>query len=339
MVMAYALLAFQPRLIQAVSATWSSLGGAPAWALPTAAVGTIVTGASLGLMALSGIARGVQLAPYAWSAPILIGAVVIQAAQIDALLPISGLSVAVFAISSGVLMLVGGALLQLRGWPFKVSGVLLLVLPLLAILTSHALHLRANGDEWSALSPANRQLLVNQALALLATGLLAMTTRPPGASRNLVQQLERLKERTQRSEIRLAEAQRRAELAEQRVREPSTAAVPQISGTYPRPRRVSPSEPSAFVTGCALILVATLTAGYLFLYRPLLERAGLQRAQLIDAAGRRELTLEAARREFDLERRQLEAALSELRSKPPASMLPTSKRVKGATHTETAVDR
>lgn len=291
LLMAYALFAFHPVVVRFANQAWSAWGGQPMWALSTVAVGTVVAAASLALMLLAAVVRGVQRAPYAWAAPVLIGAGVLQAAQLDTRLPISGLPVSVFSISSGLLMLVGGGLLQLRGWAFRLSGVLLLTLPVMTIVTGYALAPEGLVATWQALGGSNRMFAIVLAATFLGTGLLSLTTRPLLHAGHAARQLERWKERAERGEIRLAQAQRRAEAAEQRLA--------QANGPW---LDRSMTGGGWYARASAAVMASALIAAYFFAYKPLVERSRAQRAELIAAARAQQLAIESARQQFEAQR-------------------------------------
>lgn len=310
MLMAYVLLVFHRPLVHAVAVAWSTWGGKPAWALSTVAVGAIVCAASLCLMTLAAVARGVHAAPYAWAAPVLIGAAVLQASQLETQPPIAQVSVVTFSASSGLLMLVGGALLQIRGWTYRVSGLLLLTLPLLAVWAGYWVAPGGPLHAFAQATEATRMFLLTLVVTWVGTGMLSFATRQPRPMHNASHQLERWKERAQRGEIRLAQAQRRAEIAEHRLIKQSG-----MTRVAPHPAPASPTGSSApYAALAALCLTIALLAGYALAYRPLQGRVREQHAALLAATRAHALALEAAVEQFESQRAELATQLAHARA-------------------------
>jgi hypothetical protein len=319
MTMAYVLIVFHPRLVKAVDTAWSTWGGKPGWALSTVAAGAIVAAASLALFLLATVARGVQTAPYVWSAPVLVGCSALGLAQVSVKLPVSGLSAPAFAIASGLLMLVGGGLLQIRGWAFKVSGVLLLTLPVMTLAAGYGMGREGLQGAWQELPNPGRLFVIVLGMTWLSMGLLSLATRPAAVARNAVQMALRWKERARTSELKLAEVEHRAQLAEYRLR---NAGSPQRPGTpaIGLPRSASSEALSAFARprsagwrslgAMLLVLAAVLGTGYVAAYRPLQRKLQVQQALLLATRSAHAAGFEAVQREFEGERDDLNRKLA-----------------------------
>jgi hypothetical protein len=317
MTMAYVLIVFHPRLVKAVDTAWSTWGGKPGWALSTVAAGAIVAAASLALFLLATVARGVQTAPYVWSAPVLVGCSALGLAQVSVTLPVSGLSAPTFAIASGLLMLVGGGLLQIRGWAFKVSGVLLLTLPVMTLAAGYGLGRGGLQGAWQELPNPGRLFVIVLGMTWLSMGLLSLATRPAAVARSAVELALRWKERARASELKLADAEQRAQRAEYRLR---SGAVQRPGAAISLPHQASSEALSAFAQpqrggslyfGAALsVLVAILAGGYLSAYRPLQRKLEVQQALLAATTSAQEGSLDAMRRRFETERDELTRKLA-----------------------------
>jgi hypothetical protein len=318
MTMAYVLIVFHPMLVKAVDAAWSSWGGKPGWALSTVAAGAIVAAASVALFLLATVARGVQTAPYVWSAPVLVGCSALGLAQVSVKLPVSGLSTPAFAIASGLLMLVGGGLLQIRGWAFKVSGVLLLTLPVMTLAAGYGMGREGLQGAWQELPNPGRLFVIVLGMTWLSMGLLSLATRPAALARNAVQMALRWKERARRSELKLAEVEHRARLAESRLR---NGGSPQRPGavTIGLPQFASSEALSVFagrrsggaryLGGGLVMFAAILAAGYVSEYRPLQRKLEAQQATLLTLRNAQSEALDAVRRGFEIERADLNRKL------------------------------
>jgi hypothetical protein len=319
MTMAYVLIVFHPRLVKAVDTAWSTWGGKPGWALSTVAAGAIVAAASLTLFLLATLARGVQTAPYVWSAPVLVGCSALGLAQVSVKLPVSGLSAPAFAIASGLLMLVGGGLLQIRGWAFKVSGVLLLTLPVMTLAAGYGMGREGLQGAWQELPNPGRLFVIVLGMMWLSMGLLSLATRPAALARNAVQMALRWKERARTSELKLAEVEHRARLAEYRLR---NGGSPQLPGAAAigLPQFASSEALSAFagrrsggaryLGGGLVMFTAILAAGYVSAYRPLQRKLEAQQAMLLALRSAHAESLDAVRREFEIERADLNRKLA-----------------------------
>jgi hypothetical protein len=319
MTMAYVLIVFHPRLVKAVDTAWSTWGGKPGWALSTVAAGAIVAAASLALFLLATVARGVQTAPYIWSAPVLVGSSALGLAQVSVKLPVSGLSAPTFAIASGLLMLVGGGLLQIRGWAFKVSGVLLLTLPVMTLAAGYGMGREGLHGAWQELPNPGRLFVIVLGMTWLSMGLLSLATRPAAVARNAVQMALRWKERARQSELKLAEVEHRARLAEYRLRNggspqrpgataiglPQSAQSEALSAFAGRP-----SGGSRYLGGAVVVLMAILATGYVSVVRPLHRKFEMQQALLVAIRNAHSGSLDAVRREFEIERDDLNRKLA-----------------------------
>ena len=130
---AYVLLALQPGLVKSISSVWGSTvasGTGPAWAVPAMAAGIAIAAASLSMLVLSAFVRGVQRAPYLWLSPVLVGFSTLVLARLRIELPFYGVPLAASSrCSPGLLLLGGGALVQIRGVACTLSGLLMLLLP------------------------------------------------------------------------------------------------------------------------------------------------------------------------------------------------------------------
>jgi hypothetical protein len=321
MTMAYVLIVFHPRLVKAVDTAWSSWGGKPGWALSTVAAGAIVAAASLALFLLATVARGVQTAPYVWSAPVLVGCSALGLAQVSVNLPVSGLSAPAFAIASGLLMLVGGGLLQIRGWAFKVSGVLLLTLPVMTLAAGYGMGREGLQGAWQELPNPGRLFVIVLGMTWLSMGLLSLATRPAAVARNAVQMALRWKERARTSELKLAEVEHRARLAEYRLRNGGSPqrqfASSDALSALARPR----GGGSGYLGAVLVVLLAMMAAGYVSAYRPLQRKLEVQQALLLAIRNAHAGSFEALRRDFEIERDDLNRKLAAERAanEPPAA--------------------
>jgi len=121
--------------------------------------------------------------------------------------------------------------------------------------------------------------------------------------------------RSQRNELKAAYAQRRADIAEQRLVEARAARM------FAETERTSASV--RILQWSTLMLAATLVVGYFGGYRPLVDRSRAQRAALIRASREQGLAIEAARRQFESDRAALLTALGGERAKPLAPPSPS----------------
>jgi type II secretory pathway component PulM len=128
------------------------------------------------------------------------------------------------------------------------------------------------------------------------------------------------RERLLEGERKLAQAERRAKLAERAI------------ATFDRP---APGRLQPFLMAGVLALLAVLAGGYFSIHLPLLERARLQRNMLQNASADQRSALEAARQQWATERSSLQALLTheQLRT---AALLAEDRALHGAATSATS---
>lgn len=321
---AYVLLALQPGLIKSVSSVWGSAiasGHGPEWAVPAMAAGIAIAAASLAMLVLSAFVRGVQRAPYLWLSPVLVGFSTLVLARLNVELPFYGVPLQLFALLAGLLLLGGGALVQIRGVACTLSGLLMLLLPTATFIAGHAVRLGDIRAVWTHLNTASGLFLFVLALTSTGVGIVAWVTRPAHAgplmrSRDWERHREQLAhalERARVSELHQAQAERRAEVAEYnlRLRGGQVAAAPYRADTSYALLTLAREQGRMMVPlACALLLIASAVAAYLGVYRPLTSRLAAQQTFASDAAKEHSEEIEALRKHFDAERAGLLAAVA-----------------------------
>jgi hypothetical protein len=328
--LAYVSLLAQPALVTALSGLLRGLPSwtrGPEWVVPVAAGGIAVGGAALCLAVLSAFIRGVQTVPYAWLSPVLVGfsGLVLSRMRID--LPLAWVSPAQFSVLAGGLMLGGGALVQMRGWASKLSGALLLALPLLTLIAGYAHAAAGLEPAWRALDSGAALFLFVLALTCSGVGLVAFVARPSGPVGDRArdarrwqehrEQLAEALERARASEARQTEAERRAQLAEYSLRAQGVQlAVRPISvgrgddtAEFVALARPSPAR-LLLVALCMLAAAGAAGAAYFAAYRPLAHRLVAQQAFAAESAKEHVAEVDALRKRFDAERAGLRAALA-----------------------------
>jgi hypothetical protein len=348
--LACAMLLAQPGLVKALTALWGSLPASsrgPDWVVPVVAIGVAMGGATLCVLVLSAFVRGVQTAPYVWLSPLLVGFSAIVLARMRIELPLAYLSAPLFAAFAGALLLGGGALVQLRGWPTQLSGAFLLALPLLTLVAGYAHLLGGFVRAWHVLDSSGALFLFVLTLTSAGVGLVAFVTRPSGPGGDVVQrtrkwqehgdQLALALERASLSEMRQAEAERRAEIAEY-----SLHAQGAQFGTMLPPRiRTDDTETfialarpglgrSTLLMTSALVMLAIGLLAYLGAYRPLARRAAAQQAFVAEAAKEHAKEIDTLRKHFEAERAALYASVAAERVKVEQA-LTAAEQARGAT--------
>jgi outer membrane biosynthesis protein TonB len=328
---AYVLLLAHPGLVHGVSAVWHRLpgsGSAPGWALPAVAAGIAIGGTAIGVALLSAFVRGVQAHPFAWLAPVLVGfsTLVMTGLPID--LPWQSLSLRLFAVLAGLTMLGGGAVMQMRGLTSIVAGTLLLLLPMLVLIAGYAALPPGLPAVLSGLDASSQLFLFVLALTSVGIGFMAFVTERNTQDAVLMTHLRdqnpyvaEALEFAEAADARAAEAERRAQLAEQRLRAGG-------AGSSWGARAVSGEEAAAFaamarpglstsaVVAGLLCVVAVVVAGlYAGVYRPLERRAEAQRKFVASAAAEHAAEIDGLRKHFQAQQASLEAVIAAERAK------------------------
>src|SRR6185295_215512 len=109
--------------------------------------------------------RGVQRAPYLWLSPVLVGFSTLVLARLNVELPFYGVPLQLFALLAGLLLLGGGALVQIRGVACTLSGLLMLLLPTATFIAGHAVRLGDVQAVWTNLNTASGLFLFVLALS------------------------------------------------------------------------------------------------------------------------------------------------------------------------------
>jgi hypothetical protein len=327
---AYVLLALQPGLIKSVSSVWGSAiapGGGPTWAVPAMAAGIAIAAASLAMLVLSAFVRGVQRAPYLWLSPVLVGFSTLVLARLKVELPFYGVPLQLFALLAGLLLLGGGALVQIRGVACTLSGLLMLLLPTATFIAGHAVRLGDIQAVWTNLNTASGLFLFVLALTSTGVGIVAWVTRPAHGgpmmrAREWEQHREQLAhalERARVSELLQAQAERRAEVAEYglRVRGGQIAAAPYRADSTDAFLALARAQGGRMLVPfiCGLFLVGSALAAYFGVYRPLTRRLAAQQTFASEATKEHAEEIEALRKHFEAERAGLLVAVAVEREK------------------------
>jgi hypothetical protein len=325
--LSYLLFMTQPTMLGALNAAFAHVapqGRAPAWLLPGLAAVIAMLGVALGSVLLSAFIHGVQSAPYAWLAPLLVGFSSVVLGRMQLQLPLDRLSPAAFAALSGLLLLGGGALVQSRSVPTRLSGGLALLLPLITLSVAYG---RARGSMENAartLDMSSGMFLFVLALTSLGVALVALTARPTRSARDAAaraktwqqhrEQLAEALDRLRESELRAAEAERRAQAAEYGMQSHGMAFAAPGFGSHraddtedfvalARPPMLTMG--SAWMAGIAILLCGGMAAAYVGAYRPLARRAAAQAALANESAKEHAQEIDALRKHFEEERQAL----------------------------------
>jgi hypothetical protein len=319
------LLVLQPALILSLRNGWQHAlpaGGLPATWTSLLAAGVAVAGISIAAAVLSTFIRGVQAAPYAILAPVLVGCctLVIGRMQVDLPLPVSP---ALFAAIGTLLLVGGGNLFRSGSFRANCAGTLLVATPL-ALLSAG--YFSIQGGHAAAQHPFDRTAQMFTfvlALASIGAPLLAIACRrlrrAPGdwaeGADELGGQLVELLERAEASEARAREAEHR--LAQRGGRGTLQLATDDDALAMMRPA----SAPWLRWAGW-LCFAVFLTGAYVAGYAPLQKRLNTQirlHKALIEQQAQ---ALSALRSRFDQERRALEQQLAAAQS--PGSAAPAA---------------
>lgn len=333
--LAYVALLAQPVLARGLGTFWGSLSLAAKgaeWVIPVVAGSVALAGATFCALVLSAFIRGVQTAPYVWLSPVLAGFSSVVLARMRIELPLAYVPVALFSGLAGLLMLGGGALLQVRGFASKCSGLLLLLLPLATLIAGYARLAGGFEPAFRTLDSSSLLFLFVLALTSLGVALVAFVARPASASADVSRRalqaqehrelLAQAIERARISEMRQADAERRAQLAEQNLRAQAgplrmaPAAGLRVDNTADFVALARPSLGSPWllaVPGVAFMCLAAVA--YVGAYRPLARRVAAQQAFEAEAAREHAAEIDTLRKRLDTERANLYAALAAERAK------------------------
>jgi hypothetical protein len=283
--MMYVLIAFHPRLLDAAETALTATRERPEWVLPAVAAAALIAAAALALLVLARIARGVRTEPYAWSAPVVVGLSCVAMGQLQVQLPL-GVHVVAFASCSSFLMMIGGAVLQMREPAAKTGGLVLLTFPLVSLLTSYVL--TAGGGmlrALAALNGAERSLGLLLGSTTIGVIILSSVTQRRDATpqSHHPDAVRAFHERLEQGALELEQARRRARQAEQAV------------GMF-APAHVVRSQ--LLLGASTLVLFALLAGAYSTVYLPLAQRVRTQQNMLEEAAVQQRAALESARARF-----------------------------------------
>lgn len=326
---AYLLLLAQPGLVHSLRGLWLRIpgsSGAPAWALPAVAAGVAIGGAALGVAVLSAFVRGVQVHPYAWLAPVLVGFSILVMSGMPIALPWPALSLRTFSVLAGLTVLGGGAVMQMRGGASKAAGVLLMLLPFVTLMAGYAATSGGLAATLSQLDASGQLYLFVLGLTSLGIGFMALVSKRSSDEaaalahhmRDQRSYAAEAHERVRISEAHAAQLERRAQGAEQQLR------AMQAAGPRAGSAAISDAEAAEFaalakpgisrsaVVALALVALCAATAGgYFGLYRPLERRTAAQHALFSERAKEHAAEIDALREHFEAQQasvRQLLAA-------------------------------
>jgi hypothetical protein len=225
-----------------------------------------------------------------------------------------------FAVLVGLVLIGGGAVMQMRGWACKTSGLLLLSLPPLSLLAGYAAMPGGMPVALAQLGSSVQLLLFVIGLTSLGIGFMALVTRRSSQSVELLahryhgqqQQLHDVVERVRAAEAHAVEAERRAQLAEHRLRtreaNPWGASLPDDAAFAAAAKPGIPR--SIWIVSALLVFSAALAALYAGLYRPLERRAAAQQAFVADAAREHAKEIDSLRKHFQAQQANLQALLA-----------------------------
>jgi hypothetical protein len=328
---AYVLLLAHPGLVHGVSSVWQRIptsGSAPGWALPAVAAGIAIGGTAIGVALLSAFVRGVQVHPFAWLAPVLVGfsSLVMTGLPID--LPWQALSVRLFSVLAGLVMLGGGAVMQMRGLASIAAGTLLLLMPMLVLLAGYAAMPAGLPAVLSGLDSSSQLYLFVMALTSVGIGFMAFVTeRNSQDAALLASQLRdqnpyvaEALEFAEAADARAAQAERRAQIAEQRLRAGGAGSwgAPPVSEADAAEfaAMARPGLSTTAVVAGVFCVVSVVVAGlYAGVYRPLERRAEAQKKFVASAAAEHAAEIDGLRKHFQAQQVSLEAVIAAERAK------------------------
>jgi hypothetical protein len=327
----YALVVLQPGLVKAIDAPWarsvlSPATGNPSWAVPAIASCIAIGAASLAMLLLSAFVSGVQRAPYLWLSPVLVGFSTLVLSRLHVDLPFIGVQVPLLSSLAGLVLIGGGALVQIGGLACAASGSLLLLLPASTLVAGYTVRFGTLEHAWAALNTASALYLFVLIVTSLGVAIVAWVARPGSANgwqnaarmRQQFEQLAMTRERAQLLELHLGEAQRRAEHAEYQLRTGGFAGGREDTGAFVALARPSMTRFMPHF-GVAILFTAIPLAVYFGVYRPLNRRLVTQQALAAEAARDHADTIEALRRHYDAERTNTLALLNAARTRTGAA--------------------
>lgn len=329
------VMVLRPALVQSLMAFMGSAASAdhnPSWILPALAVGVVVGAAVLALVVLAAFARGVAHAPFLWLAPVLVGFSTTVLVSTRVTLPLPGLSAALFAPAAGLLLIGGGALIQLRGWPLKVAGSLVVALPLLALLAAYTQAAGNAAGVWDSLDTSARLFLFVLTLTCCGVALVASVAHPAAvqsASTQLGQgwqqdreQLADALECLRLTELLLEAAEQRAQLAEHSVQARGFVHVDSADvATDDDDARdfAALARPGFSVLALAALGVllgsSIAAAAYFGAYVPLQHRIAVQQRVVQTATKHHAAEIAALRQQHQAQQASLDATLATERAK------------------------
>jgi hypothetical protein len=327
----YALVVLHPGLVQGLGGAWARSGapaiGNPPWALPAIAASVAIGAASLTMLLLSAFVNGVQRAPYLWLSPVLVGFSTLVMSRLHVQLPFIGVPVLVLTALAGLVVLGGGALLQMGGFTCSASGLLLLLLPGTTLIAGYVARAGTLPLAWLALDTPSALYLFVLLVTSAGVAIVALIAdaSPAGGSRaaalHMRQQLEQLvtaRERARLLELHLNDAQRRADHAEYQLRSRGAGVAREDTAEFvalarPQLQRWAPH------LGFGLLFTLLPLAVYFGVYRPLTKRIAAQQALAAEVAREHVDELAALRRRFDAERQKTLAMISAARRPAPVA--------------------
>lgn len=282
------------------------------WIGSALAVSVVVGATVLAVAVLSAFARGVQSAPYMWLGPALVGFSSAVLTRMPVVLPLHELPSMWFAPPAGLLLLAGGALLQMRGWAAKTAGVLLLSLPLCVVAFGYAQALPAVIDTNA------RLFLFILALTSVGVALLSQIGQSTGALQyaQLAQAFEHARACEQQARLAL----RRAQIAEHHLQTASNAQTASHAGEEAEARAFAESARPRLGVWTAVVFglvvgLGAVAAAYVGIYAPLQKRIALQQASASFEAKRYDRELGGLRQQSLAAQAAQEATLAAERTK------------------------
>ena len=327
---AYVLLLAHPGLVHSVNAVWQripSAAGAPGWALPAVAAGVAIGGTALGVALLSAFVRGVQSHPFSWLAPVLIGFSTLVMTGIPIELPWPTLSLRLFTVLAGLTVLGGGAVMQMRGLWSIAAGTLLLLLPLLTLVAGYVAMPAGFPAALTQLDSSAQLFMFVLAVTSVGIGFMAAVTERSLQDASVVAHRFRdpralvaeALERARAGEQRAAEAERRAQIAEQQLRGRNAGwSAPPVSEDEAAAfaALARPGMSGAMIVAISLLATSALVAGLYFgLYRPLERRVAMQRAFVASGAKEHAAEIDVLRKHFQAQQASLQAQLASERAR------------------------
>jgi hypothetical protein len=314
----YALVVLQPGLVSAVDGVWTRTAalanGNPRWVVPALATSIAIGGASLAMLLLSAFVNGVQRAPYLWLSPVLIGFSTLVLSRLHAQLPFMGVSLPLLSSLAGLLLLGGGALVQIRGAACVASGCLLLLMPASALVAGYLARARTASLAWAALDTVSALYLFVLVVTSIGVAIVAFVARPSAArdafvaAARMQRQLLAAQERARLLELDLNETEQRAAFAERELRTRGGSGRVDTDAFVllarpPMGRRMAP-------LAIALTIAAIPLAVYFGVYRPLARRLAAQQAFAAEAARDHVDAMQSLRKRFENERANTLAMLT-----------------------------